>query len=395
MKIAYISVFQHLPANSGNDWYALQQLTDLMEMAEVHLYHTQEVDDKQGYMPEKVAITQESIATKITWGRISQRSRISQRLAQLKPEMLLDKSAVEQVKADIVFSCVYSFHIARHVAKANNAPIVLVMQNVEWEYLKHTGYSPLVYVPARLYENYVVKQADAVTVLSPRDYARATTITSAEKVFYVPYEPNCEIFGSNGARHDYGKDKLNLLFYGSLDRHHNIEALKFVKSELIPKLKERMLFNSTRINVFGSGDPPKHLDLENDLEINYLGPVETPGPYIRGSDVVIVPVRNSSGVKTRVLEALSCNKPVIAFSEATFGLEDESLGGITVADTAEGFVEALKLVGQESGCLSGLRRTDSSGIVATASDAMHYALESATKRKKTHQHRHTLPNVLR
>jgi glycosyltransferase involved in cell wall biosynthesis len=375
MKIAYLGVFQHLPANSGNDWYTLQLLTDLMETAEVHLYHTQEVDDKQGYMPEKVAITQESIATKIRWGRISQRSRISQRLAQLRPEMLLDKSAVEHVKADIVFARVYSFHIARHVAKANNAPIVLVMHNVEWEYLKHTGYSPLVYVPARLYENYVVKQADAVTALSPRDCARATAITSAEKVFYVPYEPNCEIFGSNRARHDYRKDKLNVLFFGSLDRHHNIEALKFVKSELIPKLKERRLFNSTRINVFGSGDPPKHLDLENDPEINYLGPVESPGPYIRGSDVVIVPVRNSSGVKTRVLEALSCNKPVIAFSEATFGLEDESLGGITVADTAEGFVEALKSLECDAPCLDGMRPAHSSVHAATARDAAHYALE--------------------
>jgi glycosyltransferase involved in cell wall biosynthesis len=386
MNVAWIGVFQPLPANSGNDWYTLQLLTDLMETAEVHLYHTQEVHDKQGYVPEKVAITQESIATKIRWGRISQRSRISQRLAQLKPEMLLDKSAVEHVKADIVFTRVYSFHIARHVAKANNAPIVLAMQNVEWEYLKHAGYSPLVYVPARLYENYVVKQADAVTALSPRDYARATAITSAEKVFYIPYEPNCEVFGSTGAsRHDYGKDKLNLLFYGSLDRHHNIEALKFVKSELIPKLKERRLFNSIRINVFGSGDPPTHLDLENDPEINYLGPVETPGPYIRGSDVVIVPVRNSSGVKTRVLEALSCNKPVIAFSEATSGLEDESLGGITVADTAEGFLEALKSLECDAPCLDGMRPAHSSLHAATARDAAHYALEKNATSLKPRQ----------
>lgn len=390
MKIAYVDVFQTLPANSGSDWYTLQLLTDLMEIADVHVYHTLKADEKRGYLPTKAAVNQEYISPRIAW------RRISSKLEQLRPEMLLEKSGVESVDADVVFARVYSFHIARHIAKANDAPIVLVMQNIEWEYLKHQDYTPLIYAPARLYENYVLKQADAVTALSPRDRAWATAKTSAEKVFYVPYEPNSQIFNSDGtSRHDYGRDKLNVLFYGSLDRHHNIEALKFVKYELIPKLKESGLLDSTRINVFGSGGSPQSLDLENDPDVNYLGLVERPGPHIRGSDVVIVPVRNPSGVKVRVLEALSCNKPIIAFPEATVGIEEESLAAITVADTAEGFVDALKSVAQEARCLSGTRRAHASAQVATARDATHYALEKKAIRKKAREHRPALFNILK
>jgi len=382
MQIAYVDVFQNLPANSGNDWYTLQLLTELMASADVHLYQTVKVNGKRGYMP-KNAIKQEYIPERIAW------SRISSTLEQLRPEMLLDKSGVDSVDADVVFARVYSYHIARHIAKANDAPLVLVMHNVEWEYLKHEGYAPLVYAPARLYEAYVLKRADAVTVLSPRDYAFATARTSAEKVFYVPYEPNSEVFSADDRpRHDYGQDKCNALFYGSLDRHHNAAALEFIKHKLIPKLKECRLFDSIRVNVFGSGAPPGALDLENDLDINYLGQVESPGPYIRGSDVVIVPVRNPGGVKVRVLEALCCNKPIIAFPEATAGLENEFMGAaITVANTAAGFVEALKSVAQEGGCLNGIR-SHSSAIAATARDAMHYALDMKTTRKKVRQHRH-------
>ncbi len=163
MKIAYVDVFQTLPANTGSDWYTLQLLTDLMETADVHVYYTLKADGKRGYLPTKAAVKQEYITPKIAW------RRISSMLEQLRPEMLLDKSSVELVDADAVFARVYSFHIARHIAKANDAPIVLVMQNIEWEYLKHQGYTPLIYAAARLYENYVLKQADAVTALSPRN----------------------------------------------------------------------------------------------------------------------------------------------------------------------------------------------------------------------------------
>ena len=171
--------------------------------------------------------------------------------------------------------------------------------------------------------------------------------------------------------------------------------MEFIKHELIPKLKEHRVFDSIRINVFGSGAPPRALDLKNDSDINYLGRVESPGPYVRGSDIVIVPVRNPSGVKVRVLEALSCNKPVIAFPEATAGLEYESLAATTVANTAEGFVEALKSVAQEAGCLSGTRCNHSSALVATARDAMRYALKNKAVGEKVRERRDTLSNALK
>jgi hypothetical protein len=94
----------------------------------------------------------------------------------------------------------------------------------------------------------------------------------------------------------------------------------------------------------------------------------------------------------RVVEALSCGKQVIAFPEATVGLDDESLAAINVADTAQGFVEALKSVAQEAHCLSGTRPAHSSVCAATACDAMHYALEQKMIRKKVRERRHALFN---
>lgn len=369
MQIAYVGVFQHLPANSGNDWYSLQLVDDLQTIGGVTLYYTLHENGKRGYTPANRIIKQKYLAPSVKW------HRISPRLDQLRPEMLFDGSAVKDIKADLVFARLYSYHIARHVAKNNDAPIVIVMQNIEWEYLKNIGYLPLIYAPARLYENFVLRKAAAVIVLSPRDYVYAIAVTSAEKVFYVPYQPNEGLFGADATScYNYAADKLNVLFYGSLDRYHNVKALEFIKRELIPEIKERGLFHSIQVHVLGSGEPPEHLDLDNDPDINFFGWVENPAPYIRGADVVIVPVRNASGVKVRVLEALSCKKLIIAFPEAIAGLGNKPSAAVILANTAEEFVESLKSLPRDAHCMS-VAHPAARANVATASDAACYVLE--------------------
>jgi glycosyltransferase involved in cell wall biosynthesis len=345
---------------------------DLKEIGDVTLYYTQQDNGKRGYSPADTVVSQKLESGSVKWGRIWHR------LDQLRPEMLRDGSAVRSIEADVVFARVYSYHIGRRIANNNKAPLVLVMQNIEWQYLKHARYTPVIYAPARLYENYVLRRAAAATVLAEKDYAYATTVTSAEKVFYVPHRPNSEIFNADSSlRYEYGTDKLNVLFYGCFGSYHNIKAVEFIKRALVPKMRQLGLLDSIKIHVFGSGGLPKHLDLENDPEIGFFGCVENPGPYIKGADIVIVPVRDPSGVKIRVLEAFACKKPVIAFPEAIAGLEKDEQEAVTVANTTEEFVNALKSfaqLGRASLSAAGTNTARCSIKVATARDAALHAL---------------------
>jgi hypothetical protein len=97
----------------------------------------------------------------------------------------------------------------------------------------------------------------------------------------------------------------------------------------------------------------------------------------------------------RVLESLSCNKHIVAFPEATVGLEDEPLAAITVVNTAEGFVEALKSQVREATRRSETYRAHTSAQVAAARDAALYALGKKTARKKVRKDRHALFSVLK
>ncbi|GAG67382.1 unnamed protein product [marine sediment metagenome] len=157
----------------------------------------------------------------------------------------------------------------------------------------------------------------------------------------MPPNLNTDIFKPDGPTYDFGDDKFNLLFYGSLDRPMNIEALKFIKYSLIPLLKKMHLLDRVRVNVFGSSIPPTSLKLKQDKNINYLGPVNDPGKYIRGADLVIVPVINPGGVKIRVLETLFCGKPVIVTPEASVGLPDEFKKFLHVEKDVNGFLRVI------------------------------------------------------
>jgi len=234
----------------------------------------------------------------------------------------------------------FTFHVGNYLAKINKAPLILIKHNIEWKYLKSE--TSLAYIFLKPYEHYTLRKADAIITISTSDYHYFTAYIDENKIYYIPPNLNKDIFKPNGSSYDFGNDRLNLLFYGSLDRTMNIEALKIIKYNLTPLLKKMHLLNKIRINIFGSGTPPESLKLNDDKNINYLGPVEDPGHYIRGIDLVIIPVLNSGGMKIRVLEALLCGKPVVVTPEAALGLPEELKEFIYVEKDMNGFSKVIE-----------------------------------------------------
>jgi glycosyltransferase involved in cell wall biosynthesis len=341
MKIAFFDVYNPIPINSGGDWYRFQLLSDMGRDYEVTEYFTYELEGKTGYLPPAVPFNTQRIPSIIPW------HKFSKILDMFKPEYLLSPGFGKEVHADIVFVSTVCYHFAKLISIIRGVPIVLVMHNVEWQYLKGNR-SPL-YLPMRYYEHYIMKHVNAIIALSPRDYDYVKTNFPEKKLFYIPPTVDTTIFRSDGPKYNFGEDKFNLLFYGSLDREQNIEGLKYIITSLIPALKQSGLMSSVRVNIFGSGIPPKELMLEGNPDINYLGQVENPGAYVRGADLVLVPLRNSGGMKIRLLESIACGKTVVATPEAKAGLPEGLANYVyTAASTAE-FIKSIDKVRTE-GC---------------------------------------------
>jgi glycosyltransferase involved in cell wall biosynthesis len=331
MRIAFVDIYKRMPISSGGDWWTHQLLADLARNNRVFRFYTCEKSSEVGYLPKDVNYETRVFPSRIEW------RRVSPWLEMLRPDLLWEKAELQAIEADCVFTLVYGYHIATSIARKNDAPVVLVMHNVEWQYVKNMG--SLWHLPIRILEDWILKRVDAIITLSPQDCGYAVKHASG-RVFFIPPKPDVHVFSPDGARYDYGSDAFNIVFYGSLDRSQNQLAVNFIAGELIPALAPEQAIGGFKVHVFGSGKAPT--DIFSGTGINFVGAVSDPGPYIRGADAIIIPVKNPSGVKLRAVESLACGKPVVATLEAVQGLPEDLRAMIYVARTADEFAETLK-----------------------------------------------------
>jgi glycosyltransferase involved in cell wall biosynthesis len=333
MKIAFVDVYNPIPINSGGDWYRYQLLNELGQQHYIVEYYMLDSNGKIGFRPNEIRFETEQIKSKINWAAISKELEI------LKPEFFINNFTLPRIDVDIVFFSTVCFHIAKRISEKDNVPLVLVMHNIEWQYMKSN--KSLAYILLKPYEHYIMRKADAILSISPKDYDYVAKLIGKEKLFYIPPNVDTKIFNPSGISYNFGKDKFNLLFYGSLDREQNIQALNFIISELLPSLRNEGLMSDIRINIFGSGKIPEFIDI-SDPDINFLGVVNDPGMYVRGADLVLVPVKNAGGMKIRILESLACGTPVIATSEAVSGIPEFLSEFIHIANTKDDFMQIIK-----------------------------------------------------
>jgi glycosyltransferase involved in cell wall biosynthesis len=100
-----------------------------------------------------------------------------------------------------------------------------------------------------------------------------------------------------------------LLYFGNYRYEPNIEAVEFIAIELCPRLAAE-----TDARVLLAGPGFEHLPTEclRPGTIQSLSFVDGLPAVIRGADLVIVPLRNGSGSRLKIIESLACGTRVIS-----------------------------------------------------------------------------------
>jgi len=130
-------------------------------------------------------------------------------------------------------------------------------------------------------------------------------------------------------------DKVFDLIYVAGDSHHNIRAANWFFAEVFPKLAD-----SVSICVIG-----KIVDFVPDLkEIQKFRFVQDLNDYYVRSRLSVCPMLSGTGVKVKVLEALSNGIPVVCSPRGADGLVNKTDNGCLIADDAEHFVQRISSV---------------------------------------------------
>jgi GT2 family glycosyltransferase/glycosyltransferase involved in cell wall biosynthesis len=156
-------------------------------------------------------------------------------------------------------------------------------------------------------ERWIFLNASKVLSVSPVETKVIKRISSRAKVETLQpffYSQN-DIISRHSA--DF-TGKTNLIFLGGYSHTPNVDAVKYLVSEVMPQVWKAR--GDIHLTVAGFGPPPEILNLAS-LRVHVVGQVESLETLFSEARALVAPLRYGAGVKGKVIEAMRLGLPVI------------------------------------------------------------------------------------
>jgi len=134
-------------------------------------------------------------------------------------------------------------------------------------------------------------------------------------------------------------DVPSLIITGSMSGSSNITAVMQFYQSIFPIIKSRV--PEVKLYIVGSSPGKEILQLTADKSVTVTGFVDDLRPYLSRAWVVVSPIKESFGVKVRVLQAMAMGKPVVSTSMITTGIDVKNGKNIIIADEPKEFAEKV------------------------------------------------------
>jgi glycosyltransferase involved in cell wall biosynthesis len=186
----------------------------------------------------------------------------------------------------------------------------------------------------RKYEDVVLDRFDEGWVVS--DVDRAAFRTAADRIVVVPNGVGEALF--EGEIPESPPPVVG--FLGHLGVPHNVDAVVFLARCILPVLRARGLVASVRI--IGAEPAPAVRALADLPGVELAGYAQDLSAALRGLRVLCAPLRFSSGVQNKLIEAVAAGVPAVSSGPAVDALGPEARSWIAVADDAEAYAAAIE-----------------------------------------------------
>jgi len=273
-----------------------------------------------------------------------------------KLEEILKKDTFDIIHVESIFLTPY----VDTVRKYSCAKIVLRAHNVEhriWRqlsngehnffkrwYLKHLS------LALEHYEREHINEYDGVISITQQDLLAFKDMGCRKPMVSVPFAINPIVWMEK-----VEVEPMSLFHIGSMDWKPNIEAIDWFLSNVWPLLHKEM--PGVRLYLAGRHMPQRIADCKCE-GVSVVGEVDDAVSFMTSKAVNIVPLLSGSGIRVKILEAMSMGKPVVATSVAARGIDYTDGRDILIADTPEQFVRQIKH------CLCDLGVAESIGAAA-------------------------------
>lgn len=148
---------------------------------------------------------------------------------------------------------------------------------------------------------------------------------------------------------------FRLLFVGTFSYGPNVYGLTWFVEQVWPGLREA-LGNGIELHAIGFDPPAAVLALGSHEGVTIVGPAETLPPHYAGSHAVIAPIFSGGGTRIKIIEAMSFGRPVVTTSLGCEGLDLADGEHALIADSPDGFRDAILRLTKEPGLRSAIAR---------------------------------------
>ncbi len=272
------------------------------------------------------------------------------RLSQLVNPLLMGKLITELGRSRpviVISEFPWQGLVALVASRITNTPMILDEHNPEFlRFARMRRGNRISRRVLRWYESFVSHHADRVYCVSEFDKDRIVSEfrIDAARVMVVRngvdgavLERPIESRDALRRRLHFDTEQPLFLFHGKLDYAPNVEALKVISAEILPRLNKRL--PSARILVAGDNPPDSTV---SDPRIINLGVVPDIVEIIKACDATICPLISGGGTRIKIIESAFCGVPVVSTSIGSEGLKVSDFGdGLRIADDWDDFVENM------------------------------------------------------
>jgi glycosyltransferase involved in cell wall biosynthesis len=252
---------------------------------------------------------------------------------------ILDSGTFDIVHVESIFLTPYLPAIRRH----SQAHIVLRAHNVEhriWRQMAEGTHNPLkrwylkkLALALRQYELEHINDYDGIACITANDSETLRQLGCRKPMTDIP-------FGINVNPIDNVDPEPNTLFHiGSMDWMPNCEGVRWFLEKVWPLIHEEL----PQMKLFLAGRKmPDDLMALRSNGVTVVGEVPDAAYFIASKQINIVPLLAGSGIRVKIIEAMSLGKTVITTTVGAAGIDYVDGRDLLLADTPEQFAAQVR-----------------------------------------------------
>jgi polysaccharide biosynthesis protein PslH len=251
----------------------------------------------------------------------------------------VEKHGIELFLTDYVIICtpaVRSLKIRKCLLDMN-LEYILLKRYCEFGDLRNRIYGLTQWKSLRDYQMDTYRMFDMNVFVSEHDRKQVLEADPGIRTDVIEGGIDTEHFASRRQEHPRSP---SLIFVGTLWYYPNVQGLTWFFRDVFPLVKKRVPGISLSLVGNRPSASVRSMAALNGAEL--VGPVPDVRPYMDKAGIFIVPLQIVSGVRYKILEAMSMSIPVVSTSLGSEGLDVSHRENIMIGDSPEEFTRCIQ-----------------------------------------------------